>query len=194
MLLLPGHFCWSSRSPVLLDPNAQRSSAWCQAPGLVQNFLSINGSTWSLLSPCQAQHGVSVLPEELTAHGSREHLRGHTAHRGQWALEWKAASQQLGTQMKSTSWVGSAISSSAQRPAHLQGMKRSILLGASPHAIQATPQIRRFCTLWGTLVLGEHGKHPPRSSPHSAVAEGTHTGWTHDIPHHRAGWGSAVSS
>lgn len=161
----------------------------------MQSLLS--GSTGSLLSPHWAQ---SVLPEGLLACGSREHPRGHTAHpgNGNASLPWKADCQQLGARMKSTSWVRSAISSSAQSPAPLQGMRRSISPlehFPSEHSIQAIPSSEGFCTLWGITVLGAHGKDPqPWSSPHSAVAEGAHTGWTQQTPQPRAAWGQAGSS
>lgn len=100
------------------------------------------------------------------ARGSREHPHGHTAHPGA-ALEWKADSQQLGTQMKSTSWVRSAISSNAQCSAPLQGMKKSIPpwstspLSIPPVPSRLPPKSEGFCTLWGTFVLRAHGKDPP---------------------------------
>lgn len=113
------------------------------------------------------------------------------------ALEGKVDSQQLSTQMKSTSWVRSAISSSALCPARLQEMKSTIPPWSTsppstpPCAIQATPQISRFSASFGEHLHWEHMARtppsPPRSSPHLAVAESTHTGWTHGIPQHRAG-------
>lgn len=79
-----------------------------------------------------------------------------------------------------------------QCPAPLQGMRRTIPPQSIPPLPSSLlPKSEGFCTLWGTFVLGAHGKeHPPGFSPHSGVAEGTQGSWTHDIPQHRAsgGW------
>lgn len=85
-------------------------------------------------------YGVSVLPEELMAHGSRE----HPLDTDPTLVQQGSGSGELGTHMKSTSWVRSAISSSAQHAAALRDEKEHSPLEHfpsehSPCAIRATP-------------------------------------------------------